>query len=120
MAAVSYNAKINSNFTLGVGAAFDTQKLNESTHKVSFHGRELGIELCMLVTDHSIARDAFRVRRLIYSLLTRPPFPSLSNIPKTLLTLHAFHAGFAAKCQSHSLSKRFASDTFDAAMQYSK
>ena len=42
LAALSYNAKINSNFTLGIGAAFDTQKLNESTHKVSI-GHQLKV-----------------------------------------------------------------------------
>ncbi|KAF2759590.1 mitochondrial porin-like protein [Pseudovirgaria hyperparasitica] len=34
IAALSYNTKVNPGFTFGVGASVDTQKLNESTHKV--------------------------------------------------------------------------------------
>ncbi|KAL9052057.1 MAG: hypothetical protein Q9162_005628 [Coniocarpon cinnabarinum] len=33
-ASVSYNTKVREGFTLGLGASFDTQKLNEATHKV--------------------------------------------------------------------------------------
>ena len=34
IAALSYNVKVKEGFTFGLGASFDTQKLNEATHKV--------------------------------------------------------------------------------------
>lgn len=34
VAAVSYNVLIRTGVTLGVGASFDTQKLDQATHKV--------------------------------------------------------------------------------------
>lgn len=34
IASIAYNTKVNPGFTLGVGASFDTQKLNEAGHKV--------------------------------------------------------------------------------------
>ena len=34
IAALAYNTKLNQNLTFGVGTSFDTQKLNEGTHKV--------------------------------------------------------------------------------------
>ena len=35
IAAVAYNTKVKEGFTLGLGASFDTQKINEGSHKVS-------------------------------------------------------------------------------------
>ena len=37
IAALAYNTKVNGGLTFGIGASFDTQKLNESTHKVGMH-----------------------------------------------------------------------------------
>lgn len=37
IAALSYNTRVNGGLTFGVGASFDTQKLNESTHQVGMH-----------------------------------------------------------------------------------
>lgn len=34
IASVSYNVLLREGFTLGLGASFDTQKLNEASHKV--------------------------------------------------------------------------------------
>ena len=34
IAALAYNTRVNSGLTFGVGASFDTQKLNESGHKL--------------------------------------------------------------------------------------
>jgi voltage-dependent anion channel protein 2 len=37
MAALAYNLAVRPGVTFGIGASFDTQKLNESTHKVGMH-----------------------------------------------------------------------------------
>ncbi len=34
IAALAYNIKVKPGFTFGLGASFDTQKLNEAGHKV--------------------------------------------------------------------------------------
>ncbi|KAF1990981.1 mitochondrial porin-like protein [Aulographum hederae CBS 113979] len=34
IASIAYNTKVNSGFTFGIGASFDTQKLNEAGHKI--------------------------------------------------------------------------------------
>ncbi|KAF2100800.1 hypothetical protein NA57DRAFT_74396 [Rhizodiscina lignyota] len=34
IASIAYNTKVNPGFTLGIGASFDTQKLNEAGHKI--------------------------------------------------------------------------------------
>lgn len=34
IASLAYNTKLNSGATFGIGASFDTQKLNEAGHKV--------------------------------------------------------------------------------------
>lgn len=37
VAALSYNTLVRPGFTFGVGASFDTQKLNEAKHTVGMH-----------------------------------------------------------------------------------
>ena len=39
VAAISYEVLLRPGFKLGLGTSFDTQKLNEGTHKVSHRGR---------------------------------------------------------------------------------
>jgi len=36
IAALAYNIRVKPGFTFGLGASFDTQKLNEAGHKVCF------------------------------------------------------------------------------------